>query len=189
MKNENTLRLGFLRAAYLNDNPYAIFMALNIIMDYQPYGIDDDSHAVIAEVPVWLLQALRETVVHRLDNPKSLMTKSKSGEKQVQTGKNNNEKSKTEKYRKDLICYLAAEQAGTEVDMNGKKLKGEKKFERAKQILEGQNLHLSIDAIKKYSKRHSRQDMKSMNFGNSLFMEPEDEAIYHNVVNYYAREE
>ena len=183
MNKKSKLELSLLRAAYLNDNPFAVFEALNIVMDYRPYGIDDDSNSVVDEVPVWLLQALRETAVYRLDNPKKLMTNN-NGKLQAQSGKNNDEKSKTKKHQNEFHCHLAVTQAAGEGNKYGKRLKGDEKLERAKQILEGNNLNLSINAIKKYSERFAREDKKLMNLGNYFFMTEKDKAIYDAVIHY-----
>ncbi|MDB2438662.1 hypothetical protein N9W89_08110 [Hellea sp.] len=161
MTKKAKLHMSMLRAAYLNGNQLALFEALNILMGHRPYRIDEQLETKVADVPVWILQALREMVVFRIENEK----RNKVGAKP-----------------QDRMKLLASKAKGIAKD---ELAKGKNKlglYELAQQILiEKMGEGLQPETIKKYASEFEREDKKHENLGKYLVLSEEDDAIYNAV--------
>lgn len=150
--------MSFLRAAYLNGNYLAVFEALNITMDYLPYEIDSPEDQSVKEVPVWILQALREMVVFRVENEKRNTVGAKPQD------------------RMKLLASIAKGMAQEEKTKIKNKLP---LYELAHEILiEKFGEGLQPESIKKYAAEFDREDRKFENLGKYLSLFDEDAKIY-----------
>ena len=146
-----------LRAAYLNQSSLAVFEALNIVMNYLPYGIDDSNSAEIDAVPVWLLQALREMAVFSIEN-----------ETQDKTG------AKPKDYMK-YLAYIAKSKAENDKNNTNEKFL---KYDRAQDHLIEMGEGLQPETIKKYAAEFEKEDRKFDSIGKYFTLTDKDMEIY-----------
>jgi hypothetical protein len=157
----DSLKFSFLQAEYLNGRTEAVFEALNLCLNYRPYGINDDSKEVVDEIPIWLLQALREAVVFQIEND----TPNKTGPKKT--------------YELRYEAYMAKERA--------KSLKIEGKSDLlvddlAKEILSQNGINLASGTVKKYASDFVNEDLNLGNVGKYSFLSNEDQKIFEAIV-------
>lgn len=126
-----------------------------------PYAMDNPTEAKIDNVPVWLLQALRETVVFQIENEKGEKPGAKPDD------------------RMKYLASIAMEKAEIEKKATNTKMP---KYKIAQKHLIDMGEGLQPETIKKYAARFNKENQQLSHFGKYFGMSKEDQSILEAVI-------